>query len=92
MNEYRDIIKTPVITEKATDAKNENKYVFKVDYKANKTQVKQAIEKIFKVKVLKVNILNGKPKIKRVGNVLGKTNRYRKAMVTLAPDNKIEIN
>lgn len=93
MNEYRDILKAPVITEKATLANNENKYVFKVDTRANKTQVKQAIEKIFNVKVTKVNIINGRPKTKRAGaGIYGKTNKYRKAIVTLAPDNKIEIS
>ena len=55
-------------------------YVFKVDARANKTQIKQAIEKAFNVKVEKINTLNVHPKTKRVGRYTGKTNRYKKAI------------
>ncbi len=92
MNEYRNIIKAPIITEKsASITTNERKYVFKVDAKANKTQIKQAIENIFKVKVENVNTINVKPKKKRVGKYAGMTNKYKKAIVTLALNNKIEL-
>ena len=67
MNSYRDIIIAPVITEKSALLEQEGKYVFKVDTKANKVQIKQAIEKIFNVKVLSVNTSNSHPKKKRVG-------------------------
>ncbi|MET3111308.1 large subunit ribosomal protein L23 [Salinicoccus halitifaciens] len=60
-----------------------DKYTFDVDVKANKTQVKYAIEEIFGVKVDKVNIMNVKPKKKRMGRYEGYTNRRRKAIVTL---------
>ena len=63
----RDIIKRPVITERSTDLMAEKKYTFEVDVKANKTQVKDAVEEIFGVKVEKVNIMNYKGKFKRMG-------------------------
>ena len=73
MSNYRDIIKAPVITEKSADlAQNENKYTFRVDPRANKTQIKQAIESIFNVKVESVNTINVKPRKKRVGRYVGK--------------------
>ena len=89
---YRDIIKAPIITEKSTDiTSNELKYVFKVDVKANKTQIKEAIQKIFNVKVKSVNTVNVHPKKKRVGRYTGMTNKYKKAIVTLVEGNKIEL-
>ena len=63
----RDIIKRPVITERSTDLMAEKKYTFEVDTRANKTQVKDAVEEIFGVKVEKVNIMNYKGKFKRMG-------------------------
>ena len=61
-----------------------DKYTFDVDVRANKTQVKKAIEEIFDVKVAKVNIMNVKPKKKRMGRYVGYTTRRRKAIVTLS--------
>lgn len=92
MSNYRDIIKAPVITEKsASIASDERRYVFEVDTKANKTQIKQAVEQIFKVKVESVNTINVKPKKKRVGRHSGYTNKSKKAIITLAPNNKIDL-
>ena len=92
LSNYRDIIKAPVITEKSTAIESDEKsYVFKVDPKANKTQIKQAIEKIFNVKVKSVNTVNVHPKKKRVGRYSGMTNKYKKAIVTLADGNKIDL-
>lgn len=92
LSNYRDIIKAPVITEKSTAiASDEKSYAFKVDPKANKTQIKQAIEKIFNVKVKSVNTVNVHPKKKRVGRYSGMTNKYKKAIVTLADGNKIDL-
>ncbi|KIP20552.1 50S ribosomal protein L23 [Anoxybacillus ayderensis] len=88
MKDPRDIIKRPVITERSTELMGEKKYTFEVDVKANKTEVKEAIEAIFGVKVAKVNIMNYKGKFKRVGRYSGLTNRRRKAIVTLTPDSK----
>ena len=93
MNNYRDIIKAPIITEKTADlAQNHNTITFSVDVKANKTQIKQAIEKIFDVKVESVNTINVHPKKKRVGRYAGKTNKVKKAIVKLAEGSSIELN
>lgn len=92
MNNYRDIIKAPIITEKSAALRENNMYVFSVDVKANKTQIKTAIEKIFNVKVESVNTINVKPKKKRVGRYVGKTNRVKKAIVKLQKDSSIELD
>ncbi|ADI25182.1 50S ribosomal protein L23 [Geobacillus sp. G4] len=88
MKDPRDIIKRPIITENTMNLIGQKKYTFEVDVKANKTEVKDAVEKIFGVKVAKVNIMNYKGKFKRVGRYSGYTNRRRKAIVTLTPDSK----
>lgn len=93
MSNYRDVIKAPIITEKSSDlAQNNNTIVFSVDVRANKTQIKQAVEKIFNVKVEKVNTVNVKPKKKRVGRYVGKTNKVKKAIVKLCEGSSIELN
>jgi large subunit ribosomal protein L23 len=84
----RDIIKRPVITEASSEAMSEKKYTFEVDVRANKTQVKDAIQEIFGVKVEKVNIMNYKGKFKRMGKFGGYTNNRRKAIVKLTQDSK----
>ncbi len=90
---YLEIIKSPVITEKSTRlSQEENKYVFKVDSKANKNQIKKAVETIFKVKVVEISTLNAKTKKRRVGRYTGLTNRYKKAIVKLAEGQSIELN
>ena len=92
MNNYRDVIKAPIITEKsATLSENGNVITLSVDPKANKTQIKQAVEKIYNVKVTKVNTLNVRPKKKRVGRYTGATSAYKKAIITLAEGSKIEL-
>ena len=91
MNSY-DIIFAPIITEKTANLEAEGKYAFKVDVRANKTQVKQAIEKAFNVKVEKVNIMNIHPKDRRVGRYTGKINRYKKAIVKLAEGSTISFD
>ena len=89
---YRDIILAPVITEKSSRiAETGNRIVFKVRKDANKTQIKQAIEKIYNVKVTKVNTINVRPKTKRVGRYEGTTSAYKKAIITLAEGSKIEL-
>ena len=92
MNNYRDIIKAPIITEKSASLKENNTYVFSVDIKANKTQIKDAIEKIFNVHVENVNTVNVKPKKKRVGRYVGKTNKVKKAIVKVQKGSSIELN
>ena len=87
-----EIIIAPVVTEKSTKLnQDENKYVFKVDPKANKCEIKDAIEKIFKVKVVGISTINAKTKKKRVGRYSGLTNRYKKAVVTLSEGQTIEL-
>ncbi|MGE8035743.1 50S ribosomal protein L23 [Lysinibacillus sp. KCTC 33748] len=86
--EARDILKRPVITERSSELMAEKKYTFEVDTRANKTQVKDAVEEIFGVKVEKVNVLNYKGKFKRVGRYGGYTNKRRKAIVKLTTDSK----
>ena len=87
-----DIIKVPLITEKSTILKEkENKYAFLVDSRANKNEIKKAIEEIFKVKVLMVNTSYLRGKKKRVGRHSGKTPDVKKAILTLKEGEKIEI-
>lgn len=86
-----DIIKAPVITEKTNNLASENVYVFKVDKKANKTQIKQAIESKFGVKVESVNTVNTQSKKRRVGKYTGYTSSYKKAYVKLKEGSKIEF-
>ncbi|QSR87804.1 50S ribosomal protein L23 [Candidatus Methylacidiphilum infernorum] len=86
------ILRTARITEKATMLREKNKYLFDVDPKATKIDVKKAVEKVFGKKVLKVNLFNVKPKAKwsRMGRP-GKTSRSKRAVVQLAPGEKIDI-
>jgi large subunit ribosomal protein L23 len=93
MNEPYDIITTVHLTEKATIlAETGNQYVFRVKPSANKVQIRQAIEKLFKKKVVRVNTLNCAGKLKRGRTQhLGRTNAWKKAIVTLAPGEKIEL-
>ncbi len=93
MKNYRDVIKAPIVTEKtATLSQNGNIVTFSVDPKANKTQIKQAVEKIFDVKVESVNTINVKPKKKRVGRYAGKTKKVKKAIIKLKEGSSIELN
>ena len=85
MAHMTDVLKKPVLTEKSLALQTEeNKYTFDVDLDA-----KIAVEKLFNVKVEKVNIMNVKPKAKRMGRYEGKTNKRRKAIVKLAEGNSI---
>ena len=91
MDFYR-IIKKPLITEKGTKQKEQtNQYVFEIDRAANKVMVRNAVEKIFKVKVLHVAVMNMKGKRRRVGKNLGKKADWKKAIVRLAPGESIEF-
>lgn len=88
----RDVIKRPIITEATVLAMDSKKYTFEVDVRANKTQVRQAVEEIFGVNVKNVNIMNVRGKYKRVGKYAGFTKKRRKAIVTLTENSKdIEI-
>jgi len=91
MKDYTDIIIAPVITEKSAALAEKNVYTFKVADTATKTEIKKAIEAAFGVKVEKINTLNTKAKDKRVGRYTGKTQTYKKAIITLKDGEKIEL-
>ena len=86
-----EILVAPIITEKSESLKANNVYVFKVLKKANKTEIKNAVEKAFNVKVVNVNTLNMTTKKRRVGRYTGRTNAYKKAYVKLAEGSSIEL-
>jgi len=90
MKNIYEIIKRPILTEKTTIQKEEaNKITFEVDRRANKIEIKQAVEKIFKVKVVDVNTMMVRGKVKRVGRFKGKRPDWKKAVVTLKPGEQI---
>jgi len=92
MKNPRDIIFSPVVSEKSYDLiEDNNTYTFEIDPRVNKTEVKRAIETIFGVKVVRVNTLNLKGKLKRTGYVMGKRPDRKRALVTLADGDEIDI-
>jgi large subunit ribosomal protein L23 len=86
-----DVIKYPLVTEKSTKLNENNCYSFIVDKKSNKTTIKLAIEYLFNVKVVQVNTINLPLKKRRVGRFIGYKPSYKKTIVKLAPDNKIDF-
>ena len=88
---YLDVIKAPVVTEKSALLGEQNIYSFYVDPKANKTEIKLAIEKIFNVKVVDIRTINVHPKKRRVGRYTGLTNKKKKAIVKLSEGQTIEL-
>ena len=86
-----DKILFPVVTEKSTNLSSQNKVVFKVHYKANKNTVKKNIEKIFKVNVTKINIINKRSKIKITRGIKVKVAGFKKAIVTLKKGQNIDL-
>ena len=90
-NTFYDIIREPILTEQTSKLiEGQNAYTFKVDKKANKVEIKKAIEHIFKVQVLKVRTINVLPKFRRVGKHEGYRPAYKKAIVTLPEGQKID--
>jgi large subunit ribosomal protein L23 len=87
----RDILLRPVISEKSYGLLDENKYTFLVRPDANKTQIKIAVEQVFNVKVLDVNTLNRQGKRKRTRTGYGRRKNTKRAVVSLAPGDRIEI-
>ena len=89
---FNDVLIKPVLSEKATALREQNKYTFIVDINANKIQIKQAVEQIFKVKVKQVNTLIVKGKVKtqnsKQGRSVGRTSDYKKAVVLLTKESK----
>ena len=91
MKDPRDVILRPVISEKTYGLLDEGKYTFVVDPRSNKTEIRQAIESIFDVRVTNVNTLNRAGKRKRRGLIVGKRADTKRAIVTLAPGDEIEL-
>ena len=83
-----DVVLRPMITEESMSVMDDKKYTFEVDVRANKTLVRQAVEKFFDVEVEKVNIMNVRGKLKRMGRHSGYTKKRRKAIVTLTEQSK----
>ena len=88
MTNPHDIIIRPIVTEQSMADMAENKYTFVVSKKANKTEIKKAVETIFGVNVEKVNTLNYDGKVKRMGRSVGRTSSFKKAVVKLTADSK----
>ena len=84
----QDIIIRPIITERSMMDAQERKYAFEVNKKANKHQIKDAVEELFQVKVVRVNTMNYSGKLKRMGRTEGKRPDWKKAVVTLSADSK----
>ncbi len=91
MKDPRDIILSPIVSEKSYAAVQNKQYSFYIDPRADKDEVKRAIEKIFNVKVLRVNTINVKPKPKRLGRSSGYSAKKKKAIVTVSAKDKIEF-
>ena len=87
----RDVLLAPVISEKSYGLLDENKYTFEVHPQANKTQIKIAVEKVFNVKVTSVNTINRQGKTRRTRNGLGKRKDTKRAIVSLAEGDRIDI-
>ncbi|MFQ5839793.1 MAG: 50S ribosomal protein L23 [Candidatus Methylomirabilales bacterium] len=87
---YR-IVRRPVITERGTFLKEQNKYLFEVDRTANKLEIKHAVETMFNVRVVRVHTVTMKGKVKRLGRFMGRTPAWKKAIVTLKVGDAIEF-
>jgi len=91
MNSVYNVIIRPVVSERSFDLMNQNKYTFEVAKQAPKEEIADAVEKLFGVRVVKVNTISVKPKTKRVRYQAGKTRSWKKAIVTLAPGDTINV-
>lgn len=89
--EVIDIIKHPIITDKTTKSIENNIYYFAVSKQSNKNRIKKAIEYIFNVKVTKVNTINSAPRNKRIGKFRGNITQYKKAIIKLHNESKINL-
>jgi large subunit ribosomal protein L23 len=89
--EIYDIIRSPVVTEKSTQASEHNQVIFKVRGDASKPEIKEAVERLFKVRVKAVNTLNRQGKIKRFRGILGRQASFKKAIVTLEEGYSVDV-
>lgn len=88
---YEHILIAPVLSEKSNELREQGKYVFKVHTDATKIEIKEAVRKLFDVKVLDCTVINVDGKVKRVRSRLGKTSSWKKAIVRLAPGETIKV-
>jgi large subunit ribosomal protein L23 len=86
-----EVVRRPLITEKATLLKEQSRYAFEVAKEANKRQIKEAVQVAFKVNVVKVNVMRVPGKMRRIGRRYVLTPSWKKAVVTLEPGQKIEF-
>ncbi len=86
-----EVLKRPIVSEKSTMLGTQHQYTFEVERAANKLEVKQAVELAFKVDVLGVNIIHVPGKMRRMGRHRGYTSAWKKAVVTIRPDQRIEL-
>ncbi|MFQ5988360.1 MAG: 50S ribosomal protein L23 [Candidatus Methylomirabilales bacterium] len=91
MREPHQIVRRPVVTEKGTALKEQNKYLFEVDRRANKVQIRQAVETLFNVKVAAVHTVAMRGRMKRLGRFVGRTSDWKKAIITLREGHSIEF-
>lgn len=92
MADIHELLQKPIFTEKGLSLKEkENKIIFRVKKSANKSEIKKAVERLFKVKVTDVNTINISGKKKRLGRFAGKTSDWKKAIVTLKKGEKLEL-
>lgn len=91
MRAPHQIVRRPVVTEKGTALKEQNKYLFEVDRRANKVQIRQAVEALFHVKVAAVHTVAMRGRLKRLGRFVGRTSDWKKAIVTLKEGHSIEF-
>lgn len=88
---YSDILIEPIVSEKANDLRGQNKYVFKVASSATKTEIKEAVAKLFNVKVVDCTTINVMGKMKRLRGKPGRTSSYKKAIVRIADGESIAV-
>jgi len=87
-----EILRRPIVTEKSgAQSDTLHRYTFEVDLRANKTQIEQAVERVFSVKVLAVNVMHVRGKVRRRGKVTGRTRGWKKAVVTLQAGQTIQF-
>ena len=86
-----DLIRRPIVTEKATILMEQNKYTFEVTPKASKPEIKAAIEDLFQIKIVKINTMNPPRKTRRVGKFIGYKPQYKRAIVTVAPGDEEKV-
>jgi large subunit ribosomal protein L23 len=92
MKDIYGVIRKPIVTEKSNIQKEDsNKVTFEVDRKANRIEIRNAVQRLFNVKVVDVNVMNFRGKKKRVGRVIGRKSDWKKAVVTLKPGDKVEF-